>query len=150
MTSKPQVRFQRANFVVADLDQALTFYVDVLGFVLEYRLPHNPQSYSIPVFDIPDGAQTGFAALSTCDQVRVMALTEVRNVPLRPVPHPRRAAIVLDMADPDAVMAGARGLGLHVYNEEMLKTHDGRFGREIGIVDFDDNLVVIYSIPDGI
>lgn len=149
VTDKPQVRFQRANFVVADIDRSLTFYRDVLGFTVEYRLPHNPKSYSIPVFAIPDGAQLGFAALSTRDQVRVMALTEVKNVPLDPVPHPRRAAIVLDMADPDAVMAGARALGLHVYEEEVLKTHDGRTGREIGIVDFDDNLVVIYSIPDA-
>jgi catechol 2,3-dioxygenase-like lactoylglutathione lyase family enzyme len=149
VTDKAPVRFQRANFVVGDLDRSLTFYVDVLGFVLEYRLPHNPQSYSIPVFAVPDGAQMGFAALSTRDQVRVMALTEIRNVPLALVPHPRRAAIVLDMADPDAVMAGARALGLHVYEEEVLKTHDGRTGREIGIVDFDDNLVVIYSIPEA-
>ena len=43
-------------------------------------------------------------------------------------------------------MAGARALGLQVYAEELLKTHDGRLGREIGIVDFDDNLVVIYKI----
>jgi hypothetical protein len=43
-------------------------------------------------------------------------------------------------------MAGARALGLTVYDEEVLKTQDGRTGREIGIVDFDDNLVVIYKI----
>jgi catechol 2,3-dioxygenase-like lactoylglutathione lyase family enzyme len=145
---KAQVRFQRANFVVADLDRSLTFYRDVLGFTVEYRLPHNPLSYSIPVFAVPDGARMGFAALSTRDQVRVMALTEVSGVSLAPVPPPRRAAIVLDMADPDAVMAGARALGLHVYDEAVLKTHDGRIGREIGIVDFDDNLVVIYAIPE--
>ncbi len=149
MADKPQVRFQRANFVVADLDRALTFYRDVLGFVVEYVLPHNPESYSIPVFAIPDGARMGFAALSTRDQVRVMALTEVGNVPLAPVPHPRRSAIVLDMADPDAVVAGARALGLHVYDEAVLKTHDGRTGREIGIVDFDDNLIVIYALPEA-
>ena len=82
-------------------------------------------------------------------QPRVMALSEVKNVPLEPVPHPRRSAIVLDVADPDAVMEGARKLGLQVYEEGRLETHDGRIGREIGIVDFDDNLVVIYLIPDA-
>ena len=56
------------------------------------------------------------------------------------------APIGQPLEHPDAVMAGARGLGLQVYDEEILKTQDGRTGREIGIVDFDDNLVVIYKI----
>jgi len=141
------VRFQRANFVVADLDRALTFYEGVLGFEVTYRLGHNPDSYSIPVFDIPDGAQLGFAILSLPGQPRVMALSEIGGIALEPVPHPRRGAIVLETQDPDKVMAESRALGLHVYEEGKLTTHDGRKGREIGIVDFDDNLVVIYLIP---
>ena len=75
-----------------------------------------------------------------------MALTEITNVPLSAVPHPRRSAIVLEVDDPDAVMAQAQALGLKVYDEAVLLTKDGRRGREIGIVDFDDNLVVIYQI----
>lgn len=146
MSEKPFVRFQRGNFVVADLERALSFYRDVLGFEVAYQHGHNPDSYSIPVFNIPDGATLGFCTLSTPDQVRVMALTEIKGVDLPLVPPPRRSAIVLDMADPDAVMAGARALGLTVYPEERLETNDGRIGREIGIVDFDDNLVVIYKI----
>ena len=43
-------------------------------------------------------------------------------------------------------MGGARALGLPVYAEEVLHTNDGRVGREIGIVDADDNLVVVYKI----
>ncbi|MCR9224521.1 MAG: VOC family protein [Hyphomonas sp.] len=146
MSEKPFVRFQRGNFVVADLERALSFYRDILGFEVAYQHGHNPDSYSIPVFNIPDGATLGFCTLSTRDQVRVMALTEIKGVDLPPVLPPRHSAIVLDMADPDAVMAGARALGLTVYPEERLETNDGRIGREIGIVDFDDNLVVIYKI----
>nr|WP_070959715.1 VOC family protein [Hyphomonas sp. Mor2] len=149
MTDKPFVRFQRGNFVVADLERALTFYRDVLGFEVAYQHGHNPESYSIPVFNIPDGAELGFCTLSTRDQVRVMALTEIKGIDLPPVPPPRRSAIVLDMADPDTVMDGARKLGLTVYPEERLETNDGRIGREIGIVDFDDNLIVIYTILEG-
>ncbi len=149
MSDKPFVRFQRGNFVVADLDRALTFYRDVLGFEVAYQHGHNPDSYSIPVFNIPDGAELGFCTLSTRDQVRVMALTEIKGIALPPVPPPRRSAIVLDIAEPDTVMDGARALGLTVYPEERLETNDGRIGREIGIVDFDDNLVVIYTILEG-
>lgn len=146
MTDKAKVRFQRGNFVVSNLEQALTFYRDVLGFEVAYTHGHNPESYSIPVFAIPEGAELCFCTLSTRDQVRVMALTEIKGIPLPPVPPPRRSAIVLDVANPDAIIEGARELGLTVYPEERLETNDGRIGREVGIVDFDDNLVVIYTI----
>ena len=140
------VRFQRGNHVVADLPRALAFYRDVLGFDVTFILPPNPDSYSYPVFDIPREAVMQFCVLSTTTQERVMALTEINGVDLPPTPHPRRSAIVLEIDDPDAVIAGARALGLTVYDEEVLHTKDGRIGREIGIVDFDDNLVVIYKI----
>lgn len=140
------VRFQRGNHVVADLPRALTFYRDVLGFDVTFILPPNPDSYSYPVFDIPRDAVMQFCVLSTDTQERVMALTEIKGIDLLPTPHPRRSAIVLEIDDPDAVMSGARALGLTVYDEEVLHTKDGRTGREIGIVDFNDNLVVIYKI----
>ena len=131
---------------MADLPRALTFYRDVLGFDVTFVLPPNPASYSYPVFDIPRAAVMQFCVLSTATQERVMALTEITGIDLAPTSHPRRSAIVLEIEDPDAVMAGARALGLMVYDEEVLHTKDGRTGREIGIVDFDDNLVVIYKI----
>lgn len=140
------VRFQRANFVVADLDRALTLYRDAFGFAVGFILGHNPESYSIPVFDIPAEAKLRFCVLNSPTQERVMALTEITGVPLPPVPHPRRAAIVLEVDDPDAVVARARATGAAVYEEGVLITKDGRKGREIGIVDFDDNLIVIYRI----
>ncbi len=140
------LRFQRGNHVVADLDRALEFYAGVLGFEVTFILPPNPASYSYAVFDIPPAAVMRFCVLSTATQERVMALTEVAGVALAPVPHPRRSAVVLEVDDPDAVMAGARALGLTVYPEEVLHTKDGRTGREIGLVDADDNLIVIYTI----
>ena len=145
----PKVRFQRANFVVADLNRSLAFYEGVLGFEVTYRKGHNPDSYSIPVFEIPDGAELGFAILSLPGQPRVMALSEIGGIELDPVPHPRRGAIVLEAHDPDSVIEESRALGLTVYPEGQLETHDGRKGREIGIVDPDDNLVVIYKIPES-
>ena len=149
MSNNSAVRLQRANFVVRDIAKSLRFYRDVLGFQVEFEQGHNPHSYSIPVFDIPQGALLGFCVLSLPGQPRVLALTQISGIDLAPVPHPRRSAIVLDTPDPDAVMAGARRLGLQVYAEERLETHDGRVGREIGIVDFDDNLVVIYRIANA-
>ena len=149
MSERADLRFQRGNFVVSDMERSLKFYRDVLGFEVAYTHGHNPDSYSLTVFNIPEGAELGFCTLSTRDQVRVMALTEIKGVSLPPAPAPRRSAIVLDVEDPDTIMEGARELGLTVYPEERLETNDGRIGREIGIVDYDDNLVVIYKILEG-
>lgn len=146
MPNNNYLRFQRANFIVKDIDKSLTLYRDVLGFELAFMKDSPEDSYSYPVFEIDKSAAMRFAVLSTEDQVRVMALTEVPTE-LPPVPHPRRAAIVLEVGNVDAVCDGARAAGCFVYGEEELHTHDGRIGREVGIVDFDDNLVVIYNIP---
>lgn len=146
MSDQPRVRLQRPNLVVGSITRALAFYVDVLGFSVAFQHGLEPDSYGFSVFDIPREAHGGLCVLSSPTQPRVLALTEVSGVALAPVPHPRRAAVVIDVADPDAVVAGARALGLFVYPEAALKTQDGRLGREIGIVDFDDHLVVIYRI----
>ena len=146
MSSENTVRFQRANFVVRDIDKSLTFYRDVLGFELDFIKDSPDDSYSYPVFEIDTAKKLRFAVLSTGNQVRVMALTEVPGE-LEPVPMPRRAAIVLEVSDVDAVVAGAKAAGCHVYEEGELLTHDDRRGREVGIADFDGNLTVIYNIP---
>lgn len=146
MEKAQRVRFQRANFVVSDLDRALGFYRDVLGLEVAFVKDSKKASYSYPVFEIDPDVAIRFAVLSAPDQPRVMALTEV-SAPLPELPMPRRAAIVLEVADVDAVVAGAREAGCRVYDEGELMTHDGRRGREVGIADSDGNLTVIYKIP---
>ena len=146
MAANTYLRFQRANFIVKNIDRSLEFYRDVLGFELAFIKDSPDISYSYTVFEIDKANVMRFAVLNTEEQVRVLALTEVPS-DLPDVPMPRRAAIVLEVGDVDAVCAGARAIGCEVYEEEELHTHDGRVGREVGIVDFDGNLTVIYKIP---
>ena len=138
-------RFQRANFSVSNLDRALAFYRDVLGFELAFLKEARTTSYSHAVFGIDQGRPMRFAALSVPGQDRVMARTEVPG--LEPQPTPRRAAIVLEIADLDGVLARAEAGGFRSFPEERLTTHDGREGREVGLLDDDGNLAVIYCIP---
>lgn len=146
--TKPKVRFQRANFLVADMDRALTFYRDILGFDVVFIKDSEPDSYSFDVFEISPKQSMRFGVLGTPNQANVMALTEVPDLP--PVDnYPRRAAIVLDVSDIDKVTREARALGLKVFREDHLVTKDGRQGREFGIVDFDGNLVVVYTITQA-
>lgn len=139
------VRFQRANFLVRNIDDAMRFYGDVLGFQLSFSKKSEEDSYSYAVFDIDRSQPMRFATLDTPTQVRVMALTEVPN--LEPATLPRRSAIVLEIADIDGTVERAKAGGYQVHEEEKLVTHDGRVGREVGLVDGDGNLTVIYCIP---
>ncbi len=138
------LRLQRANFLVADMDRALVFYRDVLGFEVAFVKEPRASSYSHEVFDIDRSAHVGFAVLSAPGQPRVMALTEVAG--LEPQASPRRAAIVIDCSDIDGVLERAQSHGFKVFREEKLVTHDGRTGREVGVLDADHNLTVLYCI----
>jgi len=139
------IRFQRANFLVSNLENALRFYVDVLGFEVAFTQDSEEDSYSYTVFDIDRSQPMKFATLSTPSQVRTMALTEVPN--LEPPALPRRSAIVLEISNLDEVLDKAQKGGYHVHEEEELITHDGRVGREVGVLDDDGNLAVLYYIP---
>jgi len=143
--AKPRIRVQRTTFLVADLPRALTFYRDVLGFDVVFTKDSDAASYSYDVFEIPRDSVLRFCVLGTPEQTNVLALSEVPG--LAPITDlPRRSAIVIECRDFDQVVDGARALGLKVYEEEELLTKDGREGREIGIVDFDGNLIAAYLI----
>jgi catechol 2,3-dioxygenase-like lactoylglutathione lyase family enzyme len=146
--SSTNVRFQRANFVVSDLQESLRLYRDVLGMHVEFTKDSPEDSYSYDVFEIERSAPLGFAVLGTSAQPRIMALTEVRGHPLPEPQLPRRAAIVLHVDNIDEVIAQSKNLGLKVYREDRLETNDGRTGRELGIIDRDGNLVVVYHITN--
>jgi len=143
--TKPRLRFQRANFLVADIDLALKFYRDVLGFETVFIKESEADSYSYDVFAIERDKPMRFCVLRTEDQPNVMALTEVKD--LRPSTQtPRRAGIILEDTEILSSVTKAKSLGLTVYREDHLITKDGREGVEYGIVDFDGNLVVLYLI----
>ena len=147
MTDKPKIRFQRANFVVASIEKSMAFYGEVLGFDVAFEKDSEPDSYSYDVFELQHGKKMRFAVLSTPGQPRVMALTEIEGG-LGYQDKNRRSAIILEIPEIDRVVAESKTLGLRVYHEDALITNDGREGREVGIVDFDGNLVVIYFIPE--
>ena len=142
------IRFQRGNIVVADMDRALEIYRDILGLTVEYTKESEPTSYSYPVFEIPHEAKLRFATLNAGPgQRRVLALTEITGVKLGALPLPRPCALVFEVPDMDSVLDGLRARDdVRVYDEETLRTQDGRVGREIGFVDPDGHLIVLYNI----
>jgi len=144
--SKPAVHLQRVHFVVHDLDRALQFYRDILGFEVAHVEDVPADSYSYSVLEVHRNATLRVATLSAPGQPRILALTEIKGVTLKHCPDPKRSAIVVEVADFDDVVRRSVGWGLVAHPERRLHTHDGRAGREQGIVDHDGNLVVVYTI----
>ena len=140
------MRFQRANYLVSNKDRALLLYVDILGMNLDFMKDSEEDSYSYEVFDIDDSIPMEFALLSYENQPRVLALTILGDGNLEQNPTPRRSAIVIEVDNVDETVAKCKENGFHCYRDDHLIPHDGREGKEVGILDDDGNLVVIYKI----
>lgn len=142
------VRLQRANYVVSDLDRALRVYVDILGLKVVSLNELAAGDYGYEVFGVDSKARIRAATLSAPSQRRVMGLTEVKGMEMHPAPLPYRAAIVLEVNDYGGVIARARAEGLRVFSVDRLATNDGRKGRQQGFLDHDGHLIVIYKLED--
>ena len=140
------MRFQRANYLVSNKERALLLYRDILGMSLDFMKVSEKDSYSYDVFNIDETIAIEFALLSYQDQPRVMALTILGDGNLEKNPLPRRAAICIEVDDVDDAVSKCNENGFHCYGEDHLITHDGREGKEVGILDDDGNLIVIYKI----
>ncbi|HSN54120.1 MAG TPA: VOC family protein [Candidatus Sulfomarinibacteraceae bacterium] len=139
--------FKRVTFVVADMERSLRIYRDILGFDLDGISDSSNESYSYPVFKIDPEATIRFATLSAgTEQVRTMALTEVKGMELPKPGRPHMTATVIRVDDLDAVFSKLEELGL----ETVPGTVAGRPGefqfKERAFVDFDGHLVVLYEI----
>lgn len=142
------VRFQRANYVVSDLDRALRVYEGILGLKVVSLNELAAGDYGYEVFGVDSTAKIRAATLSSPTQTRVMGLTEVKGMEMKPSALPYRAAIVLDVADYDGVIARAHAEGLEVFSVDHLVTGEGRIGRQQGFLDHDGHLIVIYKLDD--
>lgn len=140
------VRFKRAALIVGDLDRSLALYRDVLGFRLHSIKQSAHDSYSYEIFGIEPSAAMRMAALDgPAGQDRTLALIEVRPAPPR-LERPS-AATVIEVADIGAALARLAQLpGITVLPERALHTHDGRIGREVGVIDADGHAAVLYHV----
>jgi catechol-2,3-dioxygenase len=67
---KPPVRFQRASFVAQDLDRALQFQRDILGFTVENVQDSPAESCSCAVFEFDRRTAPYFALLSAPGSIK--------------------------------------------------------------------------------
>lgn len=140
------LRFKRAALIIGDLDRSLALYRDALGFTLQSIKQSPSDSYSYEIFSVPASSRLRMAALDgPLGQERTLALIEV--IPLARNDRAPRAAMVIEVANIDRAVAAASDVpGVIVLSERTLFTHDGRQGREVGLIDPDGHAVVLYNV----
>ncbi len=140
------LHLKRPCLLVADLERSLSLYRDCLGFQLDYVGKADPDSYLYPVFQLPATAELRFAALSTAQEPRALALTEVKGSTLPPPIPPYRGATVIRVPTLVRVVSELRSLGLSPIEASSFSTPPNLTFTEQAVCDFDGHLIVLYEV----
>ncbi len=140
--------FKRVTLVVADMNRVPPDLPRRARF--RARRDHGcrrHESYSYPVFKIDPEATLRFATLSAgTEQIRTMALTEVRGMDLPKPGTPFMTATVIRVDDLDGTFKRLEALGLETVPGTIAE-RPGEFRfKERAFVDFDGHLIVLYQI----
>ncbi|WP_350284568.1 VOC family protein [uncultured Croceitalea sp.] len=137
--------YKRITLCVADLERSLKIYRDILGFSINYMQPSEKDSFSYPVFNIPNEANLNFATLDSPSQERTFALTEIKGVPLPKPEGIHMSASVIKVDDLHAIISKIKALGLKTTD---VKTDENEYASfiEQAFVDFDGHLIVLYQM----
>lgn len=138
------LHLKRPCLLVSDLERSLKIYRDILGFRLDYQSPADSDSYLYTVFALPATASLTFAAFSTPNESRALALAEVKGIDL-PLPQPPyRAGLVVQVDSLDTILAQWQALELPICPPNHFTASDRRF-TEQGVYDCDRHLLILYE-----
>jgi catechol 2,3-dioxygenase-like lactoylglutathione lyase family enzyme len=142
---------KRTALVVSSIDRSLTVYRDLLGFQLNSLTQSSPTSYSYEVFALPQDVPIRFATMNSGpNQQRSLALIESPGIDPYPTDRPRPAALVVNANGRfEAILDGARRMGLTVIAPRPLISQTQGEGVEGAFIDFDGHLIVIYQFPQA-
>ena len=142
---KELLTIKRPCLVISDLEQSLKLYQDILEFELIYRSEASPSSYLYSVFQIPQEAQVTFAAFSTPNESRALALVEVKGVELASQPIPCHSALVIQISDLESRIARIRELGLEAIEPNHFTTANNLKFVEQAFCDRDHHRIMLYQ-----
>ncbi|MEQ8734721.1 MAG: VOC family protein [Rhodospirillaceae bacterium] len=144
------VRLKRPNLVVPDLDAALKFYVDHLGFTFAYAEDSaiNPDTnFAYHAFNFDPTKAIRQATLHTSVEERGFALTEVLGLEAEITRTPSLTAMVVEtkrfMALRDDLIA--EGYTVTDYRDTSKNNSDGVGILEMGVLDPAGHLIVVYE-----
>jgi hypothetical protein len=136
---------KRPCLTVADLKRSLSIYQDILGFKLIYQSKADPDSYLYSVFDLPPQAQLTFAALSTKNNPRALALTEVKGIKLSPSQNSYSCALVIEVSELQSKIEQIRQLNLKIVRPNHFTTENNLSFMEQAFSDYDGHKIMLYE-----
>lgn len=139
------LEFKRNTLVVADYKKSLTIYCDILGFSVNYINESKADSYSYPVFNIPETAKATFIALDSPSKERTFALTEIKGIELPKQTGTRMSVSVIKVDNLKDTIQKIEALGLETL-DVCTDTTDGQTYIEQGFVDYDGHLILLYQL----
>ncbi|MEM7555078.1 MAG: VOC family protein [Cyanobacteria bacterium P01_A01_bin.84] len=143
------LRIKRPCLVVADLQKSLEVYRDILGFRLDYVSEASPDSYLYKIFEFPESANVTFAALSTEDEPRALALTEVKNIAFPQATAPHRIALVVRVEEVTQTINQVAEIGLKIIEPNYFKQPPNLSFTEQAFFDYDGHLIMLYDVTVG-
>ena len=138
-------RFRRWSPVVADIDETVRLFRDILGFELGEITTDPPTSYVYEVFGLDPERPVRHATFHAGEQQRVLSVVEVPGARITRKPGAPRMAAALFNANGrfDTIVAALREA-----DYELLQPHRlGSNGIEIGFIDANGHLFALYEIP---
>lgn len=149
VTVPPAIEYphiKRPNLVVSNLARSLTIYRDILGLDASDISTSSANSYSYPVFKIPEGTPIRGVTLHEPGEQRVLALTELASLDLpRPSDGPHMSAVVIGVTNLPGMFEQIAALGLTITEPRVAGGADFTFVEQ-AFVDFDGHLIVLYEV----
>ncbi|WP_109354012.1 VOC family protein [Sphingorhabdus sp. EL138] len=148
VTKKEGVHFKRVALVVSDIDRSLKIYRDALGFEPNTISSSPLASFGHHIFGAPDNAEMRFVSLNSKQEMRTLALSEVKGVELTPTrtpPSPYSAVHVIEVLDINESITNIKKLGLKT-SEFYAADYDGYSVKEQGFSDYDGHQIVLYEL----
>jgi hypothetical protein len=136
---------KRPCLTVADLKRSLSIYQDILGFKLIYQSNAEPDSYLYSVFDLPPQAKLTFAALSTKNNPRALALTEVKKIQLSVSQNCYSCALVIEVSELQSKIEQIRQLNLNIVRPNHFTTENNLSFIEQAFCDYDGHIIMLYE-----
>lgn len=135
---------KRPTLVVHDMEKALSLYRDILGFQLGSLKQDPPDSYVFTAFNIPEGTIVRHATMDTDVEKRALSLVEVKEMKVPDDTGLRTSTILVNSNGRlDEILAR-----LKAENYKILPSHPlGKTGTEVGFIDNDGHLIVVYHFP---
>ena len=150
-TDERYVRFKRPNLVVRDMDAALKFYVDMLGFKLvsmeESKI--DPDNYAYTAFNFDRSKPVRQATLDSSTEARAFAITEVKGLDAEISRSPSLTAMVVETKRFMALLDELKSAGYAVTEFRDTSVATGRGILEVGVLDPAGHLIVVYQYVGG-